>query len=314
MLDVLLIVLPVFLIVGAGYAANRAKLFPDSAVDGLMTFTAKFAIPCLLFRAMYGLDLNGAFDPELLTSFYTGALTCFILGIVLSRKIWSRRPGESVAVGFNALFSNSVLLGIAIMTRAYGEEALDPMFAIIAIHAPFCYAVGISTMELSRRDGASVLSTAKNVLKSIASNALALGLGLGLLANLLDVELPDFAMDSIEMMARAALPAALFALGGALTRYSLKANVGESSAIATLSLIVHPAIAYGLSRYVFDLPEEFVRAATLTAAMPTGMNGYIFASTYRRAMGVSASSILIGTVVGVGTISVWLVILGGAHF
>lgn len=314
MLGVLLIVLPVFLIVGAGYAASRTKLFPDSAVDGLMTFTTKFAIPCLLFQAMYGLDLNGAFDPELLTSFYAGASICFILGIVISRRVWSRRPGEAVAVGFNALFSNSVLLGIAIMARAYGEEALDPMFAIIAIHAPFCYTVGITTMELSRRDGASFLATAKNVLKSVGSNALALGLGLGLLANLLDIALPDFALDSIEMMARAALPAALFGLGGALTRYSLKANIGESSAIATLSLIVHPMIAYGLSRFVFDLPEEFVRAATLTAAMPTGMNGYIFASTYKRALSVSASTILIATVAGVGTISVWLVILGGAHF
>ncbi len=314
MLDVLLIVLPVFLIVGAGYAANRTKLFPDSGVDGLVTFTAKFAIPCLLFRAMYGLDLGGAFGPELLLSFYVGAFFCFVTGIFLSRKIWRRRPGESVSVGFNALFSNSVLLGLAIMARAYGEEALDPMYAIIALHVPFCYFIGIAAMEFSRRDGVGLFSTTKSIVTSVASNALALSLVLGLLLNYLDVTLPDFAMDAVEMMARAALPAALFALGGALTRYSLKKEIGEASMVATLSLMVHPAIAYGLSRFVFDLPEEFVRAATLTAAMPTGMNGYIFASMYKRAVGTSASAILLGTVVGVGTVSIWLVILGGAHF
>ena len=60
MLAVLLIVLPVFIIVAAGYAANRSKLFPDSGVDGLMTFTAKFAVPCLLFNAMYGLHRGNA--------------------------------------------------------------------------------------------------------------------------------------------------------------------------------------------------------------------------------------------------------------
>ena len=314
MLGVLFIVLPVFVIVAAGYAANRAKLFSDSAVDGLMAFTAKFAIPCLLFNAMYGLDLGGAFDAKLLISFYSGALICFFSAIILSRRIWKRRPGESVAVGFNALFSNSVLLGIAIMTRAYGEEALDPMYAIIALHAPFCYTVGITVMEFSRRDGAGLIATMGKVGKSVGSNALALGLAAGLLLNFLNVTLPDFAVDSIEMMARAGLPAALFALGGALTRYPLKAEIGEASMVAVLSLIAHPAIAYGLSRYVFDLPEEFVRAATLIAAMPTGMNGYIFASTYGRAVGTSASAILLATALGVGTISVWLMILGGAHF
>lgn len=314
MLDVLIIVLPVFIIVAAGYGANRFKLFADSAVDGLMAFTAKFAIPCLLFNAMYGLDLSGAFDPNLLISFYSGALICFFAGIFLSRRIWKRRPGESVAVGFNALFSNSVLLGIAITARAYGEEALDPVFAIIALHAPFCYAVGITVMEFSRRDGAGMATTMGKVAKSVGSNALALGLGAGLLMNFLDVTLPGFAVDSLDMMARAALPAALFALGGALTRYSLKAELGEASMVAFLSLIAHPAIAYGLSRFVFDLPEDFVRAATLIAAMPTGMNGYIFASTYGRAVGTSASAILLATLLGVGTISIWLMILGGAHF
>jgi len=314
MLDVLLIVLPVFIIVAAGYAANRAKLFPDSGVDGLMAFTAKFAVPCLLFNAMYGLDLGGAFDPKLLISFYAAALTCFIVGIVLSRRIWKRRPGESVSVGFNALFSNSVLLGIPIMTRAYGEEALDPMFAIIAMHAPFCYTVGITAMEFSRRDGAGVFMTVKRIVKSVGSNALALGLAAGLSLNLLDVSLPDFLLDSVDMMARAALPAALFGLGGALTRYSLKAELGEASTIATLSIVAHPALAFALSRYVFDLPEELVRAATLTAAMPTGMNGYIFASLYGRAIGTAASTILIGTAASVATISAWLIILGGAQF
>jgi malonate transporter len=314
MLDVLLIVLPVFIIVAAGYAANRARLFPDSGVDGLMTFTAKFAVPCLLFSAMYGLDLGGAFDPELLVSFYAAAVTCFAIGIFLSRKIWKRRPGESVAVGFNALFSNSVLIGIPIMTRAYGEEALGPMFAIIAIHAPFCYTVGITAMEFSRRDGASVFATVKKVVKSISSNALALGLAGGLTLNFLDIALPDFFMDSVDMMARAALPAALFGLGGALTRYSLKAELGEASMVSILSTIAHPAIAYGLARHVFDLPEELVRAAVLTAAMPTGMNGYIFASSYGRAIGLSASAILLGTAASVGTISIWLIVLGGAHF
>ena len=134
----LLVVLPVFLVIGAGYLATRAGLFSSSAVDGLMVYTQSFAVPCLLFRALVDLDLGAVFDPRLLLSFYTGAVIAFALGILGARRLFHRRPGESVAIGFGALFSNSVLLGLPIMERAYGAAALAPTFAIISIHAPFC--------------------------------------------------------------------------------------------------------------------------------------------------------------------------------
>ena len=46
------VILPVFLVLGAGYTARWVNLFSDDAVDGLILFTQRFAIPCLLFQAM----------------------------------------------------------------------------------------------------------------------------------------------------------------------------------------------------------------------------------------------------------------------
>jgi predicted permease len=43
--------------------------------------------------------------------------------------------------------------------------------------------------------------------------------------------------------------------------------------------------------------------------MPPGMNGYIFASLYDRAVGTAANAVLIGTSLSVGTITVWLALL-----
>jgi malonate transporter len=72
MLDILTVVLPVFLVTGAGYLAAWRGLFAASAVDGLMVFTQKFAIPCLLFTGVATLDLGADFDPALLLSFTPG--------------------------------------------------------------------------------------------------------------------------------------------------------------------------------------------------------------------------------------------------
>ncbi|MBB5222847.1 hypothetical protein HNP73_002783 [Amaricoccus macauensis] len=309
---IVLVVLPVFLVIGAGYTATRTGFFSSSAVDGLMVFTQNFAIPCLLFLALVDLDLAKVFNPGLLISFYAGATICFALGTLGARLLFHRRPGEAVAVGFSALFSNSVLLGLPIMQHAYGAGALSPSFAIISIHAPFCYFLGITVMEFARADGRGLLSTLRSVLRAMFRSGLMVGLALGFIVNLSGIALPGPLRAALEMVADAALPAALFGLGGVMTRYAIHANLGESAMIAVLSLGLHPAIAYTLSHLVFDLPMEFVRAAVVTAAMAPGVNTYVFASLYNRAQAQAASSIVLCTGLLVVTAAFWLSVLGGA--
>jgi predicted permease len=308
---ILLVVLPVFIVIGAGYAATRSGLFSSSAVDGLMVYTQSFAIPCLLFRALVDLDLGAVFNPGLLVSFYTGAVVAFALGILGARRLFHRRPGEAVAIGFSALFSNSVLLGLPIMEQAYGRAALAPNFAIISIHAPLCYLIGITTMEFARADGRSLADTARAVLRAMFRNALMIGLALGFLANLGHVPIPGPVRDALDMVADSALPAALFGLGGVLTRDAIRAALGEAGMIAALSLVLHPAIAGFLAHTVFDLQDDCVRAAVMSAAMAPGGNTYVFASRYSRGQAQAARAVLLGTGLLVFTASAWLALLGG---
>ncbi|GIX12825.1 MAG: malonate transporter [Paracoccaceae bacterium] len=311
MIEILVVVLPVFLVIGAGYAAVRSGLFAASGVDGLMSFTQNFAIPCLLFAAVARLDLGRVFAPGLLVAFYAGATISFLLGILGARLIFRRRPGEAVAIGFSALFSNSVLLGLPITARAFGEGALAPNYAIIALHAPFCYALGITVMEISRADGRRAVDTARVVLRAMFRNALMIGIALGLAVNLAGFGLPQPVWDAVDLMARASLPAALFGLGGVLSRYSFRASLGETAMSSALSLIVHPAITWTLAVPVLHLPQGFVNSAVLTAAMAPGVNTFLFASMYRRAEGVAAATVLGATALSVLTVPVWLLILRG---
>lgn len=306
-----IVVLPVFLVILAGYAATRTGLFPEAGVNGLMTFTQSFAVPCLLFRGIVDLDFAAVFDLRLMVSFYSGAILCFVLGILGARLIFKRRPGESVAIGFGALFSNSLLLGIPIMERAYGPDALSANFAILSIHAPLCYLLGITVMEFTRADGRGLKGTGKAVVRAIFRNALMIGLALGFLVNVSGFTFAEPLRVAVDMMADSALPAALFGLGGVLTRYALRAQLAEAGYIACLSLLVHPAITYTLAQHVFDLPPAFVRSAVVTASMAPGVNAYVFANLYGRGQAQAASVVLIATAASVLTVSVWLSVLGG---
>ncbi len=302
------VILPVFIVLGAGYVVTWRGLITEAGIDGLMKFAQGFAVPCLLFLAIVRLDLSENFDPVMLATFYIGALAGFTVGTLGAFYIFKRSIEDSVAIGFVGLFSNSLLLGLPITERAYGVEALDANIAIIALHAPFCYAVGITTMEVVRARGAALHHLPGKVLKAMFSNALIIGIALGAVVNLTNLTLPGVLTDALDLIARAALPAALFGLGGVLTRYRPEGDMRVILFIVGVSLILHPAVVWVLGTVV-GLPPTPFRSAVITAAMAPGVNAYMFADMYGNARRVAASAVLIGTLACMGTAAFWLSVL-----
>jgi|SRR6056300_753927 len=302
------VILPVFFVVGFGYVVVWRKVFSTAAVDGLMTYTQNFAIPCLLFMALIKIDLGQAYSFRLMGSYYIGAASGFALGFLGARYIFKRSAEDSVAIGFVSLFSNSVMMGLAITERAYGVDALVANFAIVSLHAPFCYFVGITAMELAKSDGDSIAQVAQNVGKSMMKNALFIAILLGLLVNITDVALPKAFLEGTNMVATTALPAALFGMGGVLYQYRPEGDFGAIAWVVGISLLVHPAIVWSLGQ-LWDLSISELRSAVLTSAMAPGINCYIFASIYNRAKRVAASGVLIATALSVLTIWCWLQVL-----
>ncbi len=302
------VVLPVFVIIGMGYVANWRRFLDDFLFDGLMKFAQQFAVPCLLFVAISTLDLNASFRPSLLISFYSGALVCFVIGTLGAKTIFGRSTEDSIAIGFCALFSNTVMLGLPIAERAYGVDNLSANFAIVAIHSLFCYLLGISVMELSRARGKSVVSAFQTVAQGLMRNVLVLAILAGFVMNLSGLQLPSPIMDGLSLLARSALPVALFAIGGVLYRYKPEGDSRVIAFVCTLSLVVHPTIALAVGT-LLELSQANLRAAVIMASVAPGVNTYLFASLYGRAMRVAASSVLFGTLLSILSVSVWLVIL-----
>jgi predicted permease len=303
------VILPVFLVIGAGYAATRSGYFKEVHVDGLMRFTQGFAIPCLLFLAIAHLDLSVSFDPRLLVSFYSAAGLCFCAGLFGARLIFGRDWEDCVAIGFCCLFSNSVLLGLPITERAYGPESLTGNYAIIAFHSPFCYGVGITVMEIVRNRGHGGTKIVRSVLSAMFKNALILGIALGFVVNLSGLVIPQVVDEALELVTRAALPGALFALGGVLVKYKPEGDLRTIAYVCGISLMLHPSLVW-LFGTTTGLPQDLFRSGVLNAAMAPGFNAYIFANMYGRAKRVAASSVLIGTATSILTVWLWLTLLG----
>jgi predicted permease len=309
------VILPVFLVIGFGYVVAWRGLFSDAAVDGLMRFAQNFAVPVLLARSIAKLDLGASYDAGLMISFYAGALISFAIGITAARFLLGRTGPEAVAIGFCCLFSNSLLLGVPITERAYGHDALAGNFAIISIHSPLLYTIGIVAMEAVRSHGtgAGLSRVGLNALIGVLRTPLVIGILCGFAIQALRAvtghDLPEPVWAAMNMMAGAALPAALFGLGGVLFRYRPEGDSRAIAMVTTLSLIVHPGVAWFLGHWVFDLSTPALRSAVMTASMAPGVNAYLFANMYGAGRRVAASSVLIATAGSILTIWMWLAIL-----
>lgn len=302
------VILPVFLVIGAGYIAVKQGLFSDEGADALMRFTQTFAIPCLLFRGIAELELGIYFEPRLLATYYVPAIIGFTLGMAGARVLFGRPWEDSVAIGFCCLFSNAVLLGLPITERAYGTDALQPNYALIAVNAPICYGLGITIMEIVRNKGGGAVATARAVWRAVTHNALIIGIALGFFVNLTGLPLPGVLTDAVDLMIRAALPAAIFGLGGVLARYRIEGDVGPVVMICAVMLLVQPALTWGVGSSL-SLSTEAFRSSVLTAAMAPGVNAYVFANMYGVAKRVAASAVLVSTAASVLTLWVWLALL-----
>ena len=299
------VIIPVFLIIGFGYCTVWARLFSMDTIDGLMKFSQNFAIPVLLFNAIAKVDLVNIFDFNLFFSFYIGATAGFLIGFLGSHYLFKRSLEDSVAIGFCCLFSNTVMLGLPITERAYGQDALQHNFAIVSIHAPFCYFLGITVMELIKSTEKSISKKSVIIFKAMFSNALVVGILLGFLVNISGINLAKSIQASIDMITAVALPAALFGMGGILYQYKPEGDIGPIIMICIVSLLIHPAIAW-VSGLNLALSDMQLRSAVITAAMAPGINTYVFANMYGRAKRVASTGVLFSTALSIGTVWVWL--------
>lgn len=304
------VILPVFLLIGVGYAATRSGKFPPIAVDGLMQFTQNYAFPCLLFRAVSSFDIGEQFHAPLLLSYYTAAILCFILGFLVALFVFRREPEDAVVIGFCCLFSNTLMLGIPITERAFGPEALEANFAIIAIHAPICYSIGIAMMEAVRARGSGMnpFGIAAQIGRQLVRNPLVIALFLGFVVNLGGISIPEPMLDAVDMMVAASVPAALFAVGGVLVQYKIEGDWRVVLVICFITLLVHPALVWTFGSFA-QLDTGQFRSALITAAVAPGINTYVFANIYNRAKRVAASSVLMTTSLSLFTVWFWLSIL-----
>src|SRR5690349_23197011 len=99
---------PVFALVACGVLAGRFRLINPGSSEALNRFVYAFALPAMLFIAVYRASLeellgSGYFLLGVVVATFTTALAAY----ALSRHVWRAARAESVLRALNASFANT---------------------------------------------------------------------------------------------------------------------------------------------------------------------------------------------------------------
>ena len=306
------IVLPVFCLIGLGYLAARLGYLSQSTGDAIADFVFKVAVPLLLMRSIATAEF-GAVNPWLFVLVYfCGIGAAWLAAAMLITKVFKRGRRASVIAGVAAAFSNLVLLGIPLVERAYGLAGLQILLFLIAVHLPVMMAISTFLLEYAARaDGAEdtpfdPASVLKALLKNLFGNPIIIGIVVGIFWRFTGIGIGGIAGDVINLIAQTTGPLALFSLGMGLIKYGIKGNLAPAVALASLSLIVQPAVVLLVGTVVFQLPDLWLKVALLAASCPTGVNAYLFATYFKTAEGLATNTIVLALLGSVITLPFWL--------
>lgn len=307
---VLEIVTPVFAVLLMGYAARRIGWFSEESAAGLAKFVFNFAIPLFLFRTFATRELPDSIPWGLFGSYYIAVFAVYALGMVVGMAVFGRNLMGGTLTGMGCAFGNTVLLGIALGVRAFGEEGAIPLFLIISVHGLILMTGTTILLEAGRNAGSALRELPYKIVRGLVTNPLIGGLAFGLTFNLTGLELPTVADDFLRIMQGAVLPCALFAMGSTLAEYGFKGRLGQSIFVVLAKCLVMPGIVYVLATQVFDLEPLWAMAATLMAAQPTGVNVYLFAQRYGTAQAIASTTIFLSTAFSIFSLPLILYLFG----
>ena len=109
----------------------------------------------------------------------------------------------------------------------------------------------------------------------------------------------------LETIGAAAPACALVALGVALAQYEIRGDIRASLALVLLKGIIHPALVWA-GCWIFAVSALWTQVAVLLAAMPTGINAFIYARNYDIRVAVVTKTIVLSTLVSIITVSILL--------
>jgi malonate transporter len=298
-------VFPVFGLVACGYLAGRFRIVTQASSHALNQFVYAFALPAMLFIAVYRGSLEEILSGYFLLAVIVATLATAVVGFTISH-LSAASPAESTMRALNASFANTGYLGIPLVTVAYGERAALPAALATVATNIVSFALAIVCLELfvNPRGGG-----VRRAVIGVVRSPLIWPIALAILLVALEVKIPVPVERFASLLAAAAGPCALFAIGLFVSQLSIRAGAAASWQSTVLKLALHPVLMAALVFWVLPVDPFWAKIAVVCASLPLGATAFVLAQRYKLLEAETSTGAVISTAASVITVSLVMALL-----
>ncbi|MEU0370713.1 AEC family transporter [Streptomyces sp. NPDC006283] len=312
--------LPIWAITAVGWAAGRFDVLGKHAQTVLGRFAFAFAMPALLFLTLSRAQVSDLVAPGVAV-FAASVVIVLGLGLLLGRWVFHRKRADRAIGAMAGAYVNSANLGIPVAVHVLGDASFAVAAALFQTLFVTPLILVLMDLDAGRADG----TRRRRILSLPLRNPIIAASAAGVAVAALELRLPETVISPVQMLGGAAVPAALFALGMSLNTRTgpatgpatasateaagqLHRGRAERRVLVTLKTVVQPLLAYALARWVFGMEGHDLLAVVLCAGLPTAQNAFIFASQYRLDTTLARDTVLLSTLLSMGSLSLitWL--------
>lgn len=281
------------------------KIVSREQMRGVGSFVMYFALPAVVIRALTQNPLAEVFNVDYLLAYGLGSVVVFSLALWLAVciKKKSLQNGAIFALGMSA--SNSAFTGYPVAAMVLGPPAVTFMTLSMIIENLLIIPAALILAEMGRQSGGNLSRTIKQTASRLIKNPVLMAMLIGVVIAISGISLPDPVIKSIDMVANAAGPAALFVIGGAIYGLRMRGVVTDVSQIVVGKLMLHP-LAIVLAFLIMPTSDPLLLAgAILFAAAPMASIYPLLGQRYGMA-DVAAGALMAATLASFVTFSVMI--------
>lgn len=212
MLSNLLIVLPVFALILAGWLARRSNALGPHATREVNRLVVYLALPALLFDIMANADPARIWQPGFILAFALGCALIFVLALTI-RLRQGCHLADAAIDGLNAGYANTGFMGFPLILAVVGQSGMAPTLVATIVTVCVLFAVAIVLIEASLQSQARRRDIARKTLLALIRNPLLVAPALGAVVMVSGWPLPQTLDRFLKLLGGAASPCALIALG-----------------------------------------------------------------------------------------------------
>lgn len=308
---ILTVAFPIFALVGIGWLGGRLRLLGDNGTAALNGFVSWFALPAMLFGALSRVHLDEIVNLPFIAVFGGSMLATYFVGMLAARLSARAGLAHMSLHGLTAAFGNVGYMGIPLCVAAFGPQGALPATLAVCLAAGGLLTFSLVVAEFGVHGrGATFGRVAGAVLRSPILQSVVLGM----LVSALNIPVADPLQRFLDLLASAAGPCALFAIGHFLSDQGhlgkwLARNWGEVGLATFGKVLLQPALAFALLAFYPDMDSMWAKSALLLAALPSAANSFVLAKEYDNFVAGASATILLSTIASVFTISALVVLL-----